>query len=220
MKPSQQLPSIPSAFLFLILLPLISFSQSLQPFRVTWNKELSRGPVELSRIEMNEKGNGHFQYKRRDQEMIETEFVISSKAVKSIFLLFEQADFLNPSKEFVSPRKVADTGKKTLRYEQGDSNREVTFNFSEDKNLWKIVDFFENLCGQEQSFFELELALKYDKLGIPKRLEDLESDIKSNRIVSPERFCMLLNKIYTDTSLMNLARVEAHQLITLIEKKK
>lgn len=202
------------------LFPLFCVSQSVQTFNALWKKEMSRGPVEFCRIEMNEKGEGRFQQKRREQEMIETEFVISPKAVKELMNLFDQTDFFNPSKEFSSPRKVADTGKKTIRLECGTSNREVTFNFSEDRTMWQVVDYFENLSGQERAFFELEVALKYDKLSIPKRLEDLESDIKAKRIIAPERFSLLLDKIYSDASVMNLGRVKARQLITLIGKKK
>ncbi len=211
---------ISRALLLLCLFPFPCISQSIQPFKVLWKKEMSRGPVELCQIEMNEKGEGRFQHKRREQDMIETEFVISPKAVNVLMALFGQIDFFNPSKEFSSPRRVADTGKKTIRLERGNSNREVTFNFSEDRTLWQVVDYFENLSGQELAFLELEVALKYDKLSIPKRLEDLENQIKAKQIIAPERFSPLLVKIYNDTSVMNLGRVQARQLLTLIGKKK
>jgi hypothetical protein len=216
-----RLPSRISKTLFVVcLLSLSGVSQSVQPFKVIWKKDMSRGPLEFSQIEINEKGEGRFQQKKREQEMIETQFIISPKSVNDLMTLFGQADFFNPSKEFSSSRKVADTGNKTIRLERGISNREVTFNFSEDRIMWQIIDYFENLSNQELAYFELEVALKYDKLSIPKRLEDLQTNIKAKRIIAPERFSLLLDKIYSDPSVMNLGRVQAHQLITLITKKK
>jgi|WetSurMetagenome_2_1015567.scaffolds.fasta_scaffold120947_3 hypothetical protein len=190
-----------------------------QPKKFTWKKEMSRGTLELYQIDLDDQGSGHFQYKMRSQEPIEADFKISAQTVDHLYSQFQSIDFFNPSKEFASPRKVADTGLKTLRVETPVSQREVHFNYSDDKIIWQIIDFYENLCQQERSHFELEVALKYDKLGVAKRLEDLENALKSNRLIAPERFLPILEKIYNDPTIMNLARVNARQLMTLIQKK-
>lgn len=190
-----------------------------QPKKFTWKKEMSRGVLELYQIDMDDQGTGHFQYKMKSQEPIETDFKISAQTVAHLYSQFQSIDFFNPAKEFASPRKVADTGMKTLRVETPVSQREVHFNYSDDKTIWQIVDFYEDLCQQERSHFELEVALKYDKLGVAKRLEDLEKALNSNRLIAPERFLPILEKIYNDPTIMNLARVNARQLMTLIQKK-
>jgi hypothetical protein len=55
----------------------------------------------------------------------------------------------------------------------------------------------------------MDLALKYDRLGIPKKLDELDSSLNAKRVVAPERFAPVLEKIYADQTLMNLARKEA-----------
>jgi hypothetical protein len=109
-------------------------------------------------------------------------------------------------------------GSKTVRLEAGSKRREVVYNFTEDRALQEITNFFENLSQQERALFEMDLALKYDRLGIPKKLDELDKNLNAHRIVAPERFTAVLEKIYADQALMNLARKEAKKLLARIEK--
>jgi hypothetical protein len=205
-----------------LIIQLLTFSYILQAEEASyfWQKAMSRGPLELYQVELTGKGTGTFQFQKRGQESIETHFSLSPRVIERLHSLFQRADFFNPAKEFVSPRKLADMGMKTLRMEEGAQRREITFNYSEERTLWPIVDFFENLSQQERDLFDLELALKYDKLGIPQRLESLDKALEKNQIIAPERFAPLLEKIYYDQSMMNMARSEAKRLLGSIEKKK
>ena len=188
------------------------------PLRFIWQKNNQRGAIEFYRLELSEKGTGQFQFKNRAGDLVEVSLALRPSTVDSLLALFVQADFWNESKNFVSPRKVADMGMKTIRLESGLRSREVTFNYTEDKNLQEIMNFFENLCQQEKTLFEIDLALKYDRLGIPKKLDELERNLTAKRIVAPERFAPVLEKIYQDETLMNLARKEARKLLSKIEK--
>jgi len=188
------------------------------PLRFVWQKNNKRGSIEFYRLELIEKGTGKFQFKKREEDLVELSFVLRPSTVDSLLALFAQADFLNETKNFASPRKVADMGMKTIRLESGLKSREVIFNYTEDKNLQEVVNFFENLCQQEKSLFEIDLALKYDRLGIPKKLDELERNLTAKRIVAPERFTPVLEKIYHDESLMNLARTEARRILSKIGK--
>lgn len=169
-------------------------------------------------MELDGSGNGKFEYKPRESENIAVDLELSPVTVNALLFLFVRADFLNENKDFVSLRKVADMGMKTIRFEMDSRKREVSFNYTEDRGVQQIVSFFENLCQQERILFEIELALKYDRLGIPKKLDELGRDLSSNRIVAPERFTTVLDRIYQDESLMNYARVEARKLLAKMQK--
>ena len=186
--------------------------------RFVWSKTQNRGPVEVYWVELEGRGIGKFLYKRKDAEDVETAFNLRPAAISVLQSLFVQADFLNEDKDFVSQRKVADMGMKTLLFEFGSRKREVSFNYSEDRFIQQIVTFFENLCQQERTLFEIDLALKYDRLGIPKKLDELDKSLSAKRIVAPERFEGVLDKIYQDESIMNYARVEAKKLLVKIQK--
>lgn len=186
--------------------------------RFSWRKDNSKGYLEYYRIELGDDGRGRFQFKKRDEEPILLEVVLKPAAIENLVALFARADFLNESRDFVSQRKVADMGLKTVCYETASRKREVVYNYTEDRNLQEISNFFENLCQQERALFEMDLALKYDRLGIPKKLDELDRNLSAKRIVAPERFTQVLEKIYQDQSLMHLARKEAKKILSKIEK--
>jgi len=188
------------------------------PLKFAWHKAIQTGSIEFYSLELDDKGRGRFSFKKREEDALELDFALKPAKVEVLLSYFVRADFLNETKNFVSPRKVADMGLKTIRFESGTRKREVTFNYTEDRALQEIVDFFENLCQQEKALFEMNLALKYDRLGIPKKLDELERSLTAKRIVDPERFGPVLEKIYQDESLMNLARTEPKKILSRIEK--
>jgi hypothetical protein len=205
--------------LLFCLLPLCStLADNKDPLKFVWQKSNLRGATESYGVEFDEKGAGKFHFKQKDQDLVEVSLVLKPSTVDSLLSLFQQSDFLNEGKGFVSGRKVADMGMKMIRFESGSKRREVTFNYTEDKTLQQIVNFFENLCQQERSLFEMDLALKYDRLGIPKKLDELERNLSAKRIVAPERFAPILERIYQDESLINYSRAEAKKILSKIDK--
>lgn len=216
--------SLPILESFLASLILSSMTSGMlvaadsSPTRFFWRKDLSRGLMEYNMLELDGTGRGTFQFKERSSESVVVGLELRPATVNTLLNLFVRADFLNENKDFVSPRKVADMGMKTVRFEMGSRKREVSFNYTEDRGGQQLVNFFENLCLQEKTLFEIDLALKYDRLGIPKMLDELEKSMKANRIVAPERFTDVLDKIYQDESVINYARVEARKLLAEMQK--
>ena len=189
-----------------------------EAFHCSWKIIQSRGPYPFSSIELDQSGNGQFRFQKLESSLITVDFHLNRLKVVSLYNLFLESNFLNASKNFTSQKKVADLGMKTIRFETGKQMREVTFNFTEDKDLREINDFFENLDEQEKFLFDLELALKHDRLGIPKKLDFLERELKAKRIVAPERFKPILEKISEDDTLINFARKEARKLLNQLSK--
>jgi hypothetical protein len=200
-----------------LLIASILLAQQPQP-KFVWKKTSSRGLLESCSVDLNENGTGQFSFKKRNDEEVRVPVTLKPAAIEALVALFIKSDFLNESKEFASPRKVADMGTKFVRFQNGSQSREVSFNYTEDRGMQEISNFFENLCQQEKSLFEMDLALKYDRLGIPKKLDELDRNLSAKRIVAPERFAPVLERICQDQSLMNLARKEAKKLLSRIEK--
>jgi hypothetical protein len=208
------------AFVFGCVLAATVPAQTDSGSRFFWKKENSRGLLESYGIELNGNGKGQYYFKKRNEDEINQPVKLRASAIETLRALFQKADFLNESRDFVSQRKVADMGSKTIRFETGSKQREVVYNYTEDRTVQEITTFFENLCQQERALFEMDLALKYDRLGIPKKLDELDNNLNAKRIIAPERFVPVLEKIYADQTLMNLARKEAKKLLVRIEKMK
>ncbi len=67
-------------------------------------------------VELDGKGNGQFYFTKRNEDEIKLPVTLRASAMNTLRDLFERADFLNESRDFVSQRKVADMGVKTVRY--------------------------------------------------------------------------------------------------------
>lgn len=187
--------------------------------KITWKKDLTRGRMESYQIEVNENGQVTYQFFPDQGEVVLVNLRLSSKKVDFLLDMFSRADFLNKKKKFVSSRRVSSTGINTIRLESGLQQREIVFRYTENKILKKIILFFNQLSQQEQSLFEMDIALRYDRLGILKRLDQLDRYLQRKELIDPKRFIPVLEKISTDKSLINLARKQARQILHQINNR-
>ena len=187
--------------------------------KITWKKDLTRGRMDSYQIEVNENGQVTYQFFPDQGEVVVVNLRLSSEKVEFLLDMFAKADFLNKKKNFVSSRRVASTGINTIRLESGLQQREIVFHYTENKTLRKIVVFFNQLSQQEQSLFEMDIALRYDRLGILKRLDQLDRYLQREELIDPKRFIPVLEKISTDESLINLARKQARQILHQINNQ-
>ena len=205
-------------FWTIFLLPS-HYSNSDVLHKITWKKDLTRGRMESYQIEVNENGQVTYQFFPNQGEVVLVNLRLSSKKVDFLLDMFSKADFLNKKKKFVSSRRVSSTGINTIRLESGLQQREIVFRYTENKILKKIILFFNQLSQQEQSLFEMDISLKYDRLGILKRLDQLDRYLQRKELIDPKRFIPVLEKISTDKSLINLARKQARQILHQINNR-
>src|SRR5215470_16471991 len=100
---------------------------------------------------------------------------------KFLALLAATNDLEHPE-TFESGRKIADLGAKHLTIELPSGKREGTFNFSLRKDVTELSNFFEGLLNQETLEFDITNAMQFERLSIPKRLEQMANELKANRI--------------------------------------
>ena len=137
-SPACQVLRAPAFFLFLFFLLFHGHSNSTaavnEAFRCSWKIVQSRGVYPFCSIELDQTGDGTFRFQKLEGELVTLDFHMNRSKVVSLYNLFLQASFLNKSKNFTSERKVADLGMKTIRFETGKQQREVTFNYTEDRD--------------------------------------------------------------------------------------
>lgn len=216
MRPSRVHPAWPLSLALLLLAGGLSGAE--QSARVFWQKDYSRGTTELHRIEVETDGSTRYVLKLGDGEPVAVDFQLKPHILRHLLEMFDQADFLNRDKNFVSSRRVADTGTRTIRLASGPQTREVVFKHTNDRTLRKIATFFDHLSAQERFLLDLELTLKHDRLGIPRKLDQLQGFMERKTIVDPQRFSPILKRISQNTSLMNLARKTARRLLRRIDR--
>jgi hypothetical protein len=200
--------------LFLPLIMLADFSS------FTFCRENSRGPFEMQCVQLDAGAKGEAKFKRRGADLISAPLQLSPAARDRFIAVIGATDNLNGADKYESGRKVADLGKKTLTLVTPEGTKEATYNFSERKEVTELTAFFEALLNQQTIGFDLDNAIQFDRLSVPKRLDQIEVELKSNRIADPDGLVTLLEKIESDQRVMNYARDHAGKIKRQIQTRK
>ena len=185
----------------------------------TYCHQNARGPFELQCIQLDPNAKGEVKFKRREAETVTLPLQLSDAARDKFTALLSSTNWEHPE-TFESGRKIADLGAKRLTLETAAGKREATFNYSLRKDVTELSAFFEGLINQETLGFDLQNAMNFEKLSIPKRLEFVQNELKSNRIADPEGLIPLLEKIEGDQQIMNYARTQAGKIKKQIQEKR
>jgi len=133
--------------------------------------------------------------------------------------LFGLADKLDRfQRPIESGLKVANMGTKTFRFEDGNDRHEIQFNFSQDVSAQALLDWFERITESERHFIELDRTVHYDKLGVNDILLQLQITYEHKRLVAPEQFLPLLDRIAKNESFLHISRERAAGLTESIRK--
>jgi hypothetical protein len=186
----------------------------------TYCHDNSRGPYESQCIRLDADAKGEVNFKRRQAENVNQPIELSAAGREKFISLLAATNYLEHPETFESGRKIADLGQKRLTIELPSGKREGTFNYSLRKDISDLSLFFEALLNQETLIFDITNAMRFERLSIPKRLDQLENEIKANRIADPDRLIPLLEKIEKDSQIMNYARNQAGKLKQQIQTGK
>ncbi len=162
--------------------------------------------------------NGESLYKEEPNDENPLRFRMTESDAAEMFALAAKLDRFKRPLE--SGLKVAMMGIKTFRIEEGDERREVKFNYSEDLDARALQDWFERISETEQHFINLERAVKYDKLGVNAAILQLQVTIDRKRLIAPEQFLPLLDRVARNDSYLNMARSRAAGLAEAFRAQK
>lgn len=128
--------------------------------------------------------------------------------------MFNLAAQLNHFKSNIeSGLKVANTGKKTFGYEDGNGARtQAVFNYSTDPNAQQLLDKFEQIAESERAWLELDRTVHFDKLGVNDALAAIEELWLNKTLTAPKQFIPLLTRVADHEAFMHLARERAARL--------
>jgi hypothetical protein len=159
--------------------------------------------------------DGATTYRETKDEEPET-FKLEPGAVQAIFDLADKLDHFKRPLE--SGLKVARTGDKTFRWENGTEASEVKFNYSLDENAKLLQDWFERISDSERAMMNLRRAIRFDKLGVNDAVLRVDTAWSQKRVLGREQFLPLLDRIAKNEGFVNLARDRAARLADTIRK--
>jgi len=159
--------------------------------------------------------DGAVTYREAKDEEPET-FKLEPDAVRAIFDLADKLDHFKRPLE--SGLKVARTGDKTFRWENGAEAGEAKFNYSLDENAKALQDWFERISESERAMMNLRRAIRFDKLGVNDAVLRVDAAWSQKRLLGREQFLPLLDRIAKNEAFVNLARDRAARLADSIRK--
>jgi hypothetical protein len=158
-------------------------------------------------VEISIEKNGTTVYKEATDDNNPITIQMTQADSDAMFALAEKLEhFAHPIEANL---KVAFMGKKTFRWDDGSAGHQVEFNYSQDPNAQALLDWFERIAETERGYIELERTVKYDKLGVQNALLLLETTRDQKRLIAPEQFLPLLDRVVKNESYMHMARERA-----------
>ncbi len=162
--------------------------------------------------------SGAVEYREAPDEADPLKLQLTQAETDTIYLLAEKLDNFGRSVE--SPAKVAFMGKKTLRFDDGQRKNAITFNYTEDPAARELTAWFERIAESARNLSDLERTAKYDKLGVVKSLQIIQSSLDGNRLVGAQQFLPMLDRIAANSTYMHTARARASEIAEAIRNPK
>src|SRR5580704_2825595 len=199
---------------FAAVLLLASWAVASAEPRLFYSKYFKGSVPEYVAISIERTGQTTYQETKDDDNPIKIQ--LASADAQQMFNLADKLDRFQRPVE--SGLKVANMGLKTLRFEDGAERHELQFNYSQDADAQALLDWFERITETEQHFVNLDRTVHYDKLGVNDVLLQLQITWDHKRLVAPEQFLPLLDRIAKNESFLHLSRERASGLTESIRK--
>jgi hypothetical protein len=208
------LGSAPYIALVLVVAGL-AFAADAVP-RIVFTKSFPGSVPAWYSVTIDQTGAAEYREDPKDDNPIK--FHMTEADTAQIFELAGKLDHFKRKLE--SPAKVARMGDKTLHYEKDGASAETTFNYTEDPDGRMITDWFERISETERHLMDLERVVKYDKLGVNDALLQLEVTFDHKRLVAPEQFLPMLDRVIKNESFIHMARERAAYIAGQIRNTK
>jgi hypothetical protein len=169
-------------------------------------------------VRVDAEGRGSFTLREDGEEFVDP-LELAEPAMAELAGLLEETGYLRDASEYESQSdRVADTGQKTLTVEGTWGRREAVFNYSSRNEIISLMSYLDRLISQEHLRLDLDAALTFDRLGLPALLERVDAELRLGRLVDPTRLVEVLDRIASDSRVLNIARTDAGDLIEKIRE--
>ena len=182
------------------------------PAKVTFTKQLKGSVPECVTISVTADGSAMYDGRKCDDPPSLRPFKLSAATTQKIFDLAAEMRNFN-SIDLESHRKVANLGLKTFTYENGPERNQVQFNYTLRPEAQELVDLCEKISSVQQHVVALEYLMRYDHLGLPKELQQIQIDLENKALADPEVMSPTLERIARNPKLLHLAQSRAEDIL-------
>jgi hypothetical protein len=184
--------------------------------KLTYRRVFKGSTPEYLSIRVDKNGVGEYEGRKLSDPTEPRPFKLSPAITRQ---LFELADRLSDfhAGDLESHRKVANLGEKTFIYEAGGQKHSVDFNYTVNRDARDLSDLFEKIAMVEQHVAGLEFAIKYDHLGLPQELREIQIELDNQALADPELLVPTLEEIARNPRFLHLAQARAQDILQRIQ---
>ena len=194
------------------LITILAAVNLLPAATIVYTKSFPGSSPAYVSIKLESSGEAEFNDSPTDDNVMR--FKISEADTKAIFDLAGKLGHFTSTLE--SGLNVTKMGVKTFRYEDGKTRNEQQFNYSTMPEAQQLHDWFEKITETELYLINLEKCVRFDHLGVLKALLQFEAAWDRKRIVAPEQFLKMLDRVTKSDVYLNIARVRAANMADYI----
>jgi hypothetical protein len=211
-------------FLLLISVPLCNFgaiaaqTQPTSQPTISFTKLLKGSVPEYVAITFDRTGAATYDGRKESESPAPRHFTLSTATTQRIFDLAGALDDFK-SIDLESHKKVADLGAKTLTYQDGATKNHTEFNYTLNHDAQDLVNLFERISVVLQHVESLDYAMRYDHLGLPGELLQIQLDLQNKALTDPELMVPQLEKIIRDSRFMRLAQIRAQDILQQVQTR-
>ena len=151
--------------------------------------------------------SGKGEYKEAADDDQPQPFQLEAPETAQVFALVEKVGKFSVPLD--SGLKVAFTGAKTFRYEDGAAKNETQFNYTQNPDGQLLLDWFERIAETSRHVLNLERAARFDRLGLDEALLNLQASFDQHRLAGARQLLPILDRIAKNKSAFNRARERA-----------
>lgn len=149
-----------------------------------------------------------------DEQPYRAELQVSAPNRQRIFEWVRQAQYF-AGKVDSANRKLAFTGTKTLSYEDGQRSFAAKYNYSNLAAVQQLTALFQNMAGTLEYGRRLAYYHRYQKLALDEELKHMEAQARNAQLSEIQGVAPVLQEIVEDTSVINVVRARAKELIDM-----
>jgi hypothetical protein len=149
-----------------------------------------------------------------DPEPYHSEFTMTPANRDRVFLWARQAGYFS-GKIDSGNRKLAFTGEKTLTYQEGEKSSSASYNISNLEPVRQLTTLFQTMESTLDYGRQLTYSYRYQKLALDDELKRMEAQARNNDLSEIQSVAPILEEIAGDSSVMNLVRARARELIQM-----
>ncbi len=149
-----------------------------------------------------------------DRDNYSSDFTVSDATRARIFELATQAHYFG-GKVDSGNRKLAFTGKKKLVYTDGQRNNSAEYNYSSVAAVEQLTTLFQDMEATLEFGRRITYEHRYQKLALDDELKSMEDAARSGSLAELAAVKPILQKVYDDPSVMNVARARALRIMDM-----